>query len=136
MLFWSVGLNVPLVTSPTGCPSFTTGEPCRAIRRPSSSSPTSLRFGPDSATCRSVGAPMNSFVKSTAQPRPAEIGSVWSVSSWPYSGMPASSRSVSRAPRPAGLMVASARSIFPPSSFIAILAALAGMISSMPSSPV
>ncbi len=78
---------------------------------------------------------MKSLVRSTAQPSPAEIGSPASVSSWPYRGMPASIRSVSRAPSPAGRTVAPSWSLLP-ISFMAMAAILAGRISSTPSSPV
>ena len=63
---------------------------------------------PSSATFSSAARPTNSACLSslTTRPRPASYGFVSRPSSLPYSGMPASRRNVSRAPRPHAMMPA------------------------------
>src|ERR1700734_232301 len=67
-------------------------------------SPTSRRAGGAEASADSAERPTKSpgLSNFTTRPRPASNGVMDGPSSLPYSGMPASSRSVSRAARPAG----------------------------------
>ncbi len=101
ILCCKVGEKVPEVTRPTSRSPESTeralpGDPL-ARREPG------RRGSGPGAPCVSSRArdrrnpPCSSL---TAQPRPAENGSISSASSWPYSGIAASSRRVSRAPRP------------------------------------
>ena len=84
------------------------GFPVRGGRRPSVAMPTSRRDGPEAFSASSASLPMNSVSNATTQPRPACNGVMSGPSSWPCSGRPASRRSVSRAPSPAGVAPASA----------------------------
>src|SRR4051812_17572066 len=97
----SVGEKVPLVTSPSP-PEVRTFWCARSTPPESSSnSPRNSAFCPRDSSDR---RPMKSreLLRSTVQARPASSGDTLSSMSWPYRFMPASRRSVSRAPRPAG----------------------------------
>src|SRR6266566_2182744 len=100
-----VGVTVPLRTTST-CPSFTyTPWPCRATTFGSVTlKPTSRRFTPASFCRFNAASPVKSapFSSFTIQPSPASYGVTAASMSLPYRGYPASSRSVSRAPRPPG----------------------------------
>src|ERR1700755_3012084 len=66
--------------------------------------PARRRRGPDEGGAAGASRPTNSpgLSNFTTRPRPASKGVTSGPSSLPYSGMPASSRSVSRAGTPAG----------------------------------
>ena len=101
------GEKLPLVTSPTASPSTSTAHPARGGRRPSVAMPTRWRATPASRSASSAARPRNvGLPHATTQPRPACSGVMPGPSSWPCNGNPASSRSVSRAPSPAGTMPA------------------------------
>ena len=103
MLFPSVGANPPLVTSPNGAPPTRSGYPCRGIPRSRNSKPASFRETPFSRCSASAARPTNSpFFHFTIQPRSASSTVNSSPMSCPWSAIFASSRSVSRAPSPAG----------------------------------
>ena len=110
----SVGDGAPEVTSPITVPSAPRpGSPARGTRRPSATRPTSLRGGAvsaRSAAASSASRPTKSpsFSNFTTRPSPASKGVSAVVSSCPYSGMPASRRSVSRQDRPHGTRPAAA----------------------------
>ena len=100
----SIGEKFPLVTSPAGSPSTSTACSARGGRRPSTARPRRRRATPCSRSATSGSRPRNppGLSHATTQPRPAWRGVIPGPSSWPCSGRPASSRSVSRAPSPAG----------------------------------
>ena len=120
----------PVRRRPSRSPSPASAQRCRwspgrpACRRASTARPfagdaLALQLQADAdaaarlvlAAAASASRPMKSPLSSfTAQPRPAWSGSISSLSSWPYSGMAASRRSVSRAPRPHGLAPAPSNS--------------------------
>ncbi len=77
--------------------------PSRRGWRPSATMPRSRRDGPVARSSSRAARPMNSVLSHpTTQPSPAWSGVMPGPSSCPCSGNPASSRSVSRAPNPAG----------------------------------
>jgi sarcosine oxidase gamma subunit len=114
-------------------PDVTTWYPFRGARRPRATSPTSLRPAGVCACAARAAFPTKSTALSslTTRPRPASNGVVSVVSSLPYSGIPASSRSVSRADSPAGTTPSTAAS-----AFHSATASDASTNSSKPSSPV
>src|ERR1044072_7543177 len=84
--FSKVGLQVPLVTWPTRLPSCCTVCPSRAMPRPVTSKPTSLRGTPSRSCSRSATLPTKSPLSSfTTHESPASSGVVVSSSSWPES---------------------------------------------------
>ncbi len=125
-----VGLKVPLVISPSR-PEAAITFWCARSTPPFSRRirPTNCAFWP--LACRAA-LPMKSRseTRSMVQARPASSGLTVSSMSWPYRFMPASRRSVSRAPRPAGLTPAAT------SAFHSASACVAGTPISKPSSPV
>ena len=80
-----------------------TGYPSRGIWRPSTRGRAAGGRCRAPAPPRAAARPRKSpLSKRTTQPSPAWSGVIPGPSSWPWSGSPASSRSVSRAPSPAG----------------------------------
>ena len=85
-------------------PPTYTSAPSRNGWRPSATKPRRRRVGPLARSSSSAARPMNSpLSQPTTQPSPAWSGVMPGPSSWPCSGRPASRRSVSRAPSPAGV---------------------------------
>jgi hypothetical protein len=85
MFFPVVGLGEPLVTVPTTFPAVSfTGYPWRAMPRPVTSKPTSLRVVPAALTFSSAARPTNRpFSNFTVQPSAASSGLVVSSMSLP-----------------------------------------------------
>src|SRR5574337_399055 len=126
-----VGAKLPDRISPSPL-AASTFWPWRSTPLPSSTRPIITR-GTPLAFCRSSAArPMKSRPGSseTVQPRLASHGVTFSSMSWPYRFMPASSRKVSRAPRPAGFTPAAC------SASHSATACSCGSMISKPSSPV
>ena len=99
----STGEKLPLVSAPTTSPSTSTAHSARGGRRPSVAMPDEQTGGAGVALGSRAALPRNTgLLRPTTQPRPACSGVIPGPSSWPWSGSPASSRNVSRAPSPAG----------------------------------
>src|SRR5271166_1991113 len=127
----SMGEKFPLVTVPTVLVPTATLDPWRGGWRPSARRPRRSRRGPSARSASRAARPQNSPLSHpTTQARLAWRGVIPGPNSWPCRGSPASSRRVSRAPRPAGTApVPSTASKKAP-------AASAGTAHSTPSSPV
>ncbi len=135
----SVGDGAPEVTSPITSPPATTWYPARGTRRPSATRPTRTRGGcvaARSAASVSAARPTKSpsFSNFTTRPSPASNGVSAVDSSLPYSGMPASRRSVSRQDSPHGISPAPSPALV--SASHSATACSGRTNSSKPSSPV
>jgi hypothetical protein len=96
----SKGETTPLETSPTSKPLTKTFMPGARSRLEPSLIPWSLRGVPVARASLMVSLPLKDLVLLMTHPRPAAIGDKFSSSSCPYRGNPASTRKVSREPRP------------------------------------
>jgi hypothetical protein len=126
----SDGDIVPLVTSPTRSPPWRTGLPGLGIPRSVSTNGASFSAGPSARTLAIASEPMNPVSSLQHHPSPASIGVRSVVRSLPYSGKHTSSRSVSRAPSPAGTTPTSSSASHTPRT------SSGASSSSTPSSPV